>query len=114
MSRARFHARSPNQDRDGLRSHLTLLILLFAMGLNSVVGALEPKAIFRVKRSSPLPWLGEKETLVGDVFPLKAKYRKRRYPESLTDPSYRGQILVFTQPLIGVSTKIPIVVYVLK
>jgi carbamoyl-phosphate synthase small subunit len=23
------------------------------------------------------------------------------YPESLTDPSYRGQILVFTQPLIG-------------
>ncbi|KAK1078031.1 Multifunctional pyrimidine synthesis protein CAD, partial [Friedmanniomyces endolithicus] len=23
------------------------------------------------------------------------------YPESMTDPSYRGQILVFTQPLIG-------------
>ena len=23
------------------------------------------------------------------------------YPESLTDPSYRGQLLVFTQPLIG-------------
>lgn len=23
------------------------------------------------------------------------------YPEALTDPSYRGQILVFTQPLIG-------------
>ena len=23
------------------------------------------------------------------------------YPESLTDPSYRGQILVFTYPLIG-------------
>jgi carbamoyl-phosphate synthase small subunit len=23
------------------------------------------------------------------------------YPESLTDPSYKGQILVFTSPLIG-------------
>lgn len=23
------------------------------------------------------------------------------YPESMTDPSYTGQILVFTQPLIG-------------
>ena len=23
------------------------------------------------------------------------------YPESITDPSYRGQILVFTQPLIA-------------
>lgn len=23
------------------------------------------------------------------------------YPESMTDPSYKGQILVFTQPLIG-------------
>ena len=23
------------------------------------------------------------------------------YPESLTDPSYRGQILCFSQPLIG-------------
>lgn len=26
------------------------------------------------------------------------------YPESLTDPSYRGQILCFTQPLIGKKT----------
>src|ERR1700735_3369779 len=25
------------------------------------------------------------------------------YPESMTDPSYKGQILVFTQPLVGMS-----------
>jgi carbamoyl-phosphate synthase small subunit len=25
------------------------------------------------------------------------------YPESMTDPSYKGQILVFTQPLLGTS-----------
>ncbi|CAF9932016.1 MAG: Multifunctional pyrimidine synthesis protein CAD [Alectoria fallacina] len=29
------------------------------------------------------------------------------YPESLTDPSYRGQILVFTQPLIGKNYGVP-------
>ena len=25
------------------------------------------------------------------------------YPESMTDPSYKGQILVFTQPLVGIT-----------
>ena len=43
-------------------------------------------------------WFGSQNEALGEVVFTTAMVG---YPESLTDPSYRGQILIFTNPLIG-------------
>jgi carbamoyl-phosphate synthase small subunit len=67
------------------------------------------------RATEPAPWLDATFTIrEGPVFTGKAFGANSNisgeavfttslvgYPESMTDPSYRGQILVFTQPLIG-------------
>ena len=42
--------------------------------------------------------IGAEKTAVGEVVFTTAVVG---YPQALTDPSYKGQILVFTMPLIG-------------
>jgi len=54
--------------------------------------ALEDGSIFKGK------FFGEKKPAYGEVVFTTAMYG---YPELLTDPSYRGQMLVITHPLVG-------------
>ncbi|KAI9226800.1 MAG: small subunit of carbamoyl-phosphate synthase [Piptocephalis tieghemiana] len=82
-----------------------------ARGLPSLLRTLatsgpSASALERVKATLQLT---SGETFVGRSFGAKVSAQGETvfttalvgYPESMTDPSYRGQILVFTQPLVG-------------